>query len=743
MPPILNPQLLVLCWQHICRRPKYNRNALTPETAAPRPEALDYVFWWLSPILLLVVGGFCWVDHFDAGFHRDDFPNIVNNRHIRNGDTGELLTSPRAFSQDTEHADFRPLLALLFEADYTVRRDGLPAVFQLSSFLWFLPLPFLIYALVRAIPESRHETAIFSAALFAVHPLVADTLNYVSRRGELIAAGSVTMALIIWVVWPEHLPSSLGLDLHRIPKTFWQGIVFRHGAQIERLYRKVLRAPAGLYFLPLLVGLLCSPAAAAFAFIAAAWIWVFPPTGRTARAGWRRVVPGAAVCLGWLVLHASLTWSYLSPLRVPALQYWLGQPRVAVQYFIWFFTPFNLSADAGLLPELRLWPPDILIGIAGVAALVALAVFTRKKDGWRGVSFGIAWFLAAQIPFALVPQATVDSGARMFIPSIGLAIAVGQVLMSLALRAQTLPRHNVAAAFLSSSVLFMLLGSMVWLSYHRNAIWKDDLTLWSDTVRRSPHNQRALIQYAWELIRHDDVTVAREFVERADKAPPQDARSEVLVAEALDRMGLDAQAEVHYKRATTTWPRYAAAMSSFGNWLMVHQRTAEAADWSQRALRLNYFDNQARRNLMDVHSAGFEWQDVTRLAKEALAIEPDDARARLALVTSQDALDRVGRAEHTLAGTANFNDYLTLSVAYYRAKRYDDCIIATKEALKLQPALAEAESNMAACYHALGRDDEAITALRDVVRLRPDFDMAWTNLRILERDKLEKRTKLK
>lgn len=722
---------------------------MTPEKPPEITATSDYLYWWLSPILLLVVIAFCWSNHFDSGFHRDDFPNIVENRHIRNGDTRTLITSPAAFSKDSGLADYRPLLALLFVFDNSIRQDGQPSIFQLTSFVWFLPLPFLIYGLVRLMPEAKHQTALLSAMLFAVHPIASDTLNYISKRGELIAAGAVMSAMFLWIYWPQRLPATLGIDLYHIPKTKVQEFLFKHGAMLEALYKRIRTSQDWFFYPPLVVGLLCSPATAAFAAVGAAWLWVYPNNGNPAKSNtvpqrtWRRLFGAIGLCVFWLILHTVVTWKYVAPQRAPALQYWLGQPLVTVQYFIWFFTPFNMSADAGLLPQLRFWPPDILLGIAGTVALATLAIFARRRDQWRPVAFGIAWFLAAQLPFVLVPQTSADSGARMFIPTIGLAIAVGHILIRAVEYLQQVPRYAGAAAFSFSMALFFLLCAMGWLTFERNKAWVDDRSLWADTVRRSPGNQRALVGYAWELVRFEDLGVAVELARRADLAAPQDAPSEVSVADVLDRLGADQRAEFHYTRAVALWPNYASAMSAYGKWLLARQRYAEATDWSVKAIRLNSRDNVARGNLMEMHSAAFEWESVRRVAVEALEVDPDNAQAKLALVVSEDALNRVARAEHRVDGEATFNDYLTLSVAYFRARKYEECITAARQAITVKQDLAEAHANISACQHALGRDDEAIAELREVIRLRPDMAVAHSNLAFLEQDRLKKRTQIK
>jgi tetratricopeptide (TPR) repeat protein len=69
-------------------------------------------------------------------------------------------------------------------------------------------------------------------------------------------------------------------------------------------------------------------------------------------------------------------------------------------------------------------------------------------------------------------------------------------------------------------------------------------------------------------------------------------------------------------------------------------------------------------------------------------------------------------------------------VTYYQAERYQDCINAAREALKLNPNLPEAYANIATAYHTLGKMDETIAALREEVRLKPDMPNAQKNLAV-------------
>lgn len=73
-------------------------------------------------------------------------------------------------------------------------------------------------------------------------------------------------------------------------------------------------------------------------------------------------------------------------------------------------------------------------------------------------------------------------------------------------------------------------------------------------------------------------------------------------------------------------------------------------------------------------------------------------------------------------------DYLDQSLAFYRNHQNRECIAAAREALKLNPHLAEAYNNIAAAYAEMHQWDEAIAAAIEAIRLKPDFQLAKNNL---------------
>jgi len=88
--------------------------------------------------------------------------------------------------------------------------------------------------------------------------------------------------------------------------------------------------------------------------------------------------------------------------------------------------------------------------------------------------------------------------------------------------------------------------------------------------------------------------------------------------------------------------------------------------------------------------------------------------------------------ETTIAGKKELADSatkaLSLSLEYYKAQRYADCIAAARKAATFEPDLSAAYNNMCASYIQLADFDEAITTGEEAVRLDPRDNLAKNNL---------------
>ena len=703
-------------------------------TPAPPPEqsvpnlirSSNLLFWWLAPILLLLFALAIWSNHFADQFHADDFATVVNNRALDSlSNIPGFFAHPRLASSEPEGADYRPVLTSAFAIDKSISRSNSPAVYQMDTFFWFGVLIFATYLVFRLIPGTHPAVALFAAALFGLHPITAETVNYISRRGSLLAATGVSLAMALWLIWPRRLPKKLGLDLNRVPQNWWQDQIRSHGLTWERTYKAFIKLPIPFYLIPLVPALFADPSTAVFAALLLVYIRLFD-----SNAGYKRLIVPAILCGAYWIAQTALILKVSPFLRIPLFTYWKSQPLVALRYVLRFFLPETINADSGFQSVSLV---GAIAGVLGLAALVACAVLAGRREKWRGVAFGLWWFLVALAPSMLVPQRTLEANHRMFLAAAGLAFAVAHIAGILVERLFTLhltPALRVTAigvtAFLTVTVL-VLLG---WMTHERNSVWENEKSLWSDVITKSPDNGRGYLMYSAALAADGDDVESQKALLKAVPLCAEDGLLQLGLAEAFDRLNKDVDAEFHFRRALLLSPG-STAYARFGAWLFNHQRLQEALDMSRKALSLNPDDVISRHTLMDLFARQSDWVTVAKLAKETLSINPGDDTGKRSLTVATASIDQVRQAEEDVKTTPTVDDYLKLSVLYFQGQRFEDCAKAAREALRLRPNLAEAYANLAAAMHSLGRDEEAIAALREVIRLRPDMAFAKTDLEIL------------
>jgi tetratricopeptide (TPR) repeat protein len=715
-----------------------------PDTPLRQTGVGEFVIKWLAPILLLLASSVVWSNHVRAGFHADDLHIVVKNRAIRSlNNVPRFFVQPRAFSSEPEFADYKPLLLTDLALDAAISSAAVdpalasalqPLIFQLDTLIWFAALAASLYLLFTLVPGTSHEVALGACALVLLHPVAAETVNYISQRGQIMSALGVTLALALWIVWPRRLPKTLGIDMDRVPQTWWQFKLRENGARWENNYRRFLRMPIPFYFIPLAPALFADPSAAFFVALAFSYMWIYDR-----KYGYFHLFPPAAICGAYWIVQTAVVWNSSTIFRVPAFSYWISQPWVALRYLWDFFVPFGVNADTGYQPLLRFplfWPGILaaLAGCAGVAGLCRVAMKLRRRKEWQGVAFGICWFLIALLPTALVPQRTVEANARMFFALAGAAFAAANLAGIGWKRLCAMPwneRQRLIGASACGLAVLVVAGTLGWLTWERNDVWETDKSLWLDVATRSPHNGRGLINYASVLATEDDEVNSLAYLKRAVAYANDDPQLQLQLANGFDRINRDQDAEKHFRRAIQLAPAYAAANSGYGRWLVAHLRGTEGFAYASKGRALNATDLVSRHALMEICSQRADWANVTRIAREALAIDPDDEDGKRSMTVAQASIDQLVKAEEETKDSPTVDDFLKLSVLYYHAKRYEDCLRAAKSAVQLNPKLAEGYANMATALHSLGRDDEAIPNLREVVRLRPDLEFAKVDLRIL------------
>jgi Flp pilus assembly protein TadD len=577
-----------------------------------------------------------YANHFRNGFHFDDSHAIVENVYVR-----DLRYVPRYFTDATTFSvlplnqSYRPLLQTTFAIDYWLGGGYNPTAFQLDTFFWYLLLLAATAALLVSLTADVWVSLV-ATAVYALHPVSAETVNYIVQRGDLLSTLGVTVALLMFIRWPA-----------------------------QRAF--------GWYLVPFVCAALAKPPALVFPVLAAGYVWMYERPARALRAAAPSSV--LAAVLAWWLAHNTPPWA-TTGVRDAARYLWT-QPFVAIRYFGLFFAPVGLSADNDW--PLVSGPADVRVfaGLLFLAALAAAVVRYRRDPAWRPAAFGLFWFLVALLPTSLTPLAEVANDHRMFFPFIGLSLAA-TTIAARALRLAAVPRHRVIAAVTIAVVLVAETAGV----RARNEVWRTEETLWRDVTGKSPRNGRGWMNYGVSLMGSGDYVNAVRAFEIALPLTPNYHLLEINLGLALGHLGRPGDAERHFLRAVSLEPADWRSHLHMARWLASVGRTTDALAHARLAQELNPADAEAVA--LAASLARFGGSPEYFLSRSLAEYRIGRYRECMASAARALAL-RPAYAEA----------YNNIAAAHNALGEWDAGIAAAEEAVKLNPALEIARNNLA------------------------------------------------
>jgi tetratricopeptide (TPR) repeat protein len=595
------------------------------------PNPTPYV---IAVAALLVLA---YSNHFSNGFHFDDDHAIEQNPYVRS-----ISYIPRYFADATTFSvlplnqSYRPVLQTTFAIDYRLGGGYNPVAFQLDTFLWYLALLAAMAWLIQTIAHDRWLT-LAERAIYALHPVNAETVNYIVQRGDLLSTFGVVAALALYLSRP-HL----------------------------RRY--------GVYLLLLAFAALVKPPALVFPALLGAYLMIFEPRARVLRA----IAPSAlaALALGlWLARMSPPTAT--TGASHPAL-YLLSQPYVALRYFLTFFVPAGLSADRDwqLVAGATDW--RVAVGAIFVIATGVAIWSARVRHETRPIAFGLAWFVIALLPTSLTPLAEVANDHRMFFPFVGLAFAAAAAA-KLVLARVAAPKSRLTAGVIVMACVLIAESTGV---YARNAVWSSDLALWRDVTEKSPNNGRGWMNYGVALMERGDFAGAIAAYDHALPLTPNYHLLEVNIGVAHGQLHHDAEAERHFLRAIALEPADWRAHVHYARWLAAVHRTADALAHARLAREMNPADLSA----LPVERAAAPADNTADyyIARSLAEYQIGRFRDSLASATRATALQ-----------PSSAEAWNNVAAAHNALGQFDQGIAAGEKAVALNPSLEIARNNLA------------------------------------------------
>lgn len=165
---------------------------------------------------------------------------------------------------------------------------------------------------------------------------------------------------------------------------------------------------------------------------------------------------------------------------ISSAHYFLTQFRVMLTYIRLLFFPLNqnLDYDYPVFDNFFQWP--VLISFLFLMGLFYQGIRLFQK--YRLVSFSIFWFFLTLFPeSSFLPIKDVIFEHRLYLPMVGYSIFLVSSMYYL------FGKNNLKVMCIVLTMVIVCYGV---LTYQRNKVWKDDITLWDDAVQKSPHKAR-------------------------------------------------------------------------------------------------------------------------------------------------------------------------------------------------------------------------------------------------------------
>lgn len=412
-------------------------------------------------------------------------------------------------------------------------------------------------------------------------------------------------------------------------------------------------------------------------------------------------IPLFALVAGSCVITSVAQQSAMVALDALPLSTRIGNALVScVAYLGQFFYPVGLAAFYPMpLGGHSLWK---IVSAAAVLIVISAAVFLCRRNR-PYLLVGWLWYLGMLVPVIGLVQVGSQSMADRYtyLPQIGLTVAIVWGVAGAA-RGWTFRRWAYAAA---SVALAAVLTTAAW---GQVSTWRDSETLWNHALACTERNVVAHNNLAIVLANRNQLEVAAEHCRKAVDIMPRQPMFRENLGGVLDAEGKTAEADAefrkvkegpilaaieHYRTALkipASSESVASTHNNLGNALAALHRIDEAAAEYRNALKVKPAFMEAHNNLGNVLAAAGRGDDAIAEYRRALEIDPNYVEAR----------SNLGAA---LAGRG----------------RLDEAIAEFQKILELEPDNAVAHNNLGIALHQQGKTAAAVVHWREAVRLDP------------------------
>ncbi|MEO8440557.1 MAG: tetratricopeptide repeat protein [Spartobacteria bacterium] len=635
-------------------------------------------------------------------FNYDDSFYVYQNPSISNGFTQTGLV--RAFTHPLV-GNWHPLtsISLMLDAQmFGLNAGGYHFVNVLLHSVAVLLLFFVLRSMTGAVWRSA-----MVAAIFAIHPLRAESVVWISERKDVLSGVFFFLALGAYCRYAKK-PSVAGY------------------VTVAAAFTLGLLSKAMLVTLPFLLLILDYWPLGRFAFSPVTG----PRNGQPRSSLW---LVAEKVPLLALAIAISVATIFAQEQALNAAQDWpmrwrLDNAVVTIWVYLrQMFWPAHLAVFYPH-PKGSLALPWVLLSFVTLLGVTVGAFLWRKKYPY--LITGWLWYLGMLVPVIGLIQVGWQAHADRYtyLPQVGVYLAIVWAISDLS--ADWRSRRVVLGS--ASALLFALL---MMLSWRQVSYWSSSIRLWAHTLSVTSNNDVAERGLGTALLSVGRVDEAIEHDRAALRIRPGDPNGLTNLANALLRKKEYPEAIERFREVIRVRPNDSEMRRNLGKAFYQSGAVAEGMEEFRAALRIRPGDSDAAYSLGNAYLEQGDAKSATPLFRQAIESNPKNVAAHynlaIALQRDQQPAPAIAEFWETLRlDPRHIDGRNNLAIALLKEGDSAAAIAQWKAALQIQPDNGEMHNNLAVALLAQQRIPEAMAEWRETLRLQPgklgpQISLAW------------------
>jgi Tfp pilus assembly protein PilF len=466
---------------------------------------------------------------------------------------------------------YHPLSMISLMLDYAMggRVDNLKLFHITSLFLHIMNTILIIVFLYLLF--GKPWIAVFVGLLFGVHPIMMETIPWVSERKTLLAAFFILWSLVFYVLYIRQSKR----------KFYW------------------------ITLLTYILALLSKPTSISLPFLLL--LLDYWPIKRFNKKAIIEKIPFFIVCFVFAVitfLSQKNAAAIITPEKYGVTHILLTLCHNIIFYLNKIIWPINLSAYYPFPNPFNLSHPMVLTGVIGTCLLIVMLIISLRWT--RALFTGWLFFFIAIFPTMEVIGFTMVIAANKYayLPLVGLLLPLAWFLGQLWSKILQ-PNHHLAKWV--GLIALVLLLSIAEIMTTRNYLvyWKNTTTLYRHMLKLTPQSPVLNHELGLILCKQGNLDDGIHLFKEAIRFQPHYVIPYCDLGVAFQVQGNLNEAISYYKKAITINPNYPDSYYNYGIALRNQGKLDEAIAMFRKVIQLSPFDADAHYNIgLILHKQG-------------------------------------------------------------------------------------------------------------------------------------------